>query len=121
MKVLIVAICLLLACVAEYRASFCSEKINPVFEEHDRCDKFDATSCNGTRTNKLHKCGFSLYRCKRCSNVGCNQSNRGACSSQGFYGGACLKCGSHEKSSLNTITSTKCEQSEISISSGDEE
>jgi hypothetical protein len=48
-------------------------------------------SCPGKRDN--HTCNSTLYRCKKCGNVGCDQSQPGKCTNQGFRLGKCLKCG----------------------------
>jgi len=48
-------------------------------------------SCPGKRDN--HTCNSTLYRCKKCGNVGCDQSQPGKCTNQGFRSGKCLKCG----------------------------
>ena len=39
-------------------------------------------SCPGKRGNST--CNGTLYRCKKCGNVGCDQSQLGKCTNQGF-------------------------------------
>lgn len=48
-------------------------------------------SCPGKRDK--HTCGRTLYRCKKCGNVGCDQVQVGKCTNQAFSGSKCLKCG----------------------------
>ncbi len=49
-------------------------------------------SCPGTKDGK-NKCYATLYRCKSCGNVGCDQSQHGKCDNQAFQSGKCNKCG----------------------------
>jgi hypothetical protein len=48
-------------------------------------------ACDGTR--EKHRCASTLYRCKKCGIVGCAQGRQGACTSQAFAAGKCVKCG----------------------------
>jgi hypothetical protein len=48
-------------------------------------------SCPGKRGTSA--CNSTLYRCKACNNVGCEQSTEGKCTNQGFRAGTCMKCG----------------------------
>jgi hypothetical protein len=50
--------------------------------------------CAGTRNGR--RCVLLLFRCKKCGNVGCHQTKK-VCTSQGFVGGKCMKCGSSNK------------------------
>jgi len=45
--------------------------------------------CNG------HTCMSTLYKCKKCGNVGCDQGQYGKCSNQAFQFGICSKCGAN--------------------------
>jgi hypothetical protein len=55
-------------------------------------------SCPGRRDN--HSCSSTLYKCKKCGNVGCDQSSDGKCTNQGFKSGKCTKCGNYGKDSF---------------------
>jgi len=55
-------------------------------------------SCQGQRkmshtSSTATTCYNALYKCKKCGNVGCSQTSPGLCTSQGFSGDKCLKCG----------------------------
>lgn len=50
-------------------------------------------SCPGKRSTRGGACGSTLYRCKKCGNVGCEKGRIDECSNQGFRAGKCLKCG----------------------------
>lgn len=52
-------------------------------------------NCPGRRNNI--QCGMTLYRCKKCGNVGCAQAQRGKCTNQAFASSKCLRCGSTQK------------------------
>lgn len=52
-------------------------------------------TCPGSRTKQHNRCGSLVYKCKACGSVGCEQSQSGACSDQGFMGGKCLGCGKY--------------------------
>jgi hypothetical protein len=54
-------------------------------------------SCPGRRTKNNSSCNKTLYRCKKCGNVGCDYSNFGECTNQGFQSGKCLKCGAYDR------------------------
>lgn len=48
-------------------------------------------SCHGKKEG--FTCGTNLYRCAKCTNIGCNAAK---CSNCGFPGNRCAKCGSYE-------------------------
>ena len=48
-------------------------------------------SCPGKKDG--HACMSSMYKCKKCGNFGCDQSQDGKCSNQAFKVSKCLKCG----------------------------
>lgn len=50
-------------------------------------------SCPGKRIDRKGTCLSTLYRCKKCGNVGCDQGQPGKCQNQGFKLGKCMKCG----------------------------
>jgi len=52
-------------------------------------------TCQGQKTNN-QPCGGSVYRCKRCGNVGCGHKE---CRNYAFEQGSgkCIKCGSYDK------------------------
>ncbi len=50
--------------------------------------------CPGKRVKTGYDCTSSVYKCKKCGNVGCFQNDTGTCSNEGFRNGKCLKCGS---------------------------
>jgi len=58
------------------------------------------SNCHGQRKNYNMTCNSSIYKCKKCGNVGCNQPSEGDCSQQGFRNGSCVKCGSGDKQSV---------------------
>ena len=41
-------------------------------------------TCPGKRVKNNNPCNSSLYRCKKCGNVGCEQGDSSQCSNQGF-------------------------------------
>ena len=49
--------------------------------------------CPGKRKKNNSNCTSTLYRCKKCGNIGCEQNQPFDCSNQGFKAGKCLKCG----------------------------
>jgi len=49
-------------------------------------------SCIGKRKSAA-TCDSVVYRCLKCTNVGCDQGQAGGCSNQGFRFGTCVKCG----------------------------
>lgn len=50
-------------------------------------------ACPGKKIKSGTMCNSTLYRCKKCGNVGCDQGSQATCSNQGFKTGKCLKCG----------------------------
>ena len=38
-------------------------------------------------------CNSTVYRCKACGNVGCDQGSQGKCTNQAFTVFKCMKCG----------------------------
>lgn len=42
-------------------------------------------------------CLKTLYRCKKCGNIGCDRSKLDECTNQAFRLGRCLRCGSSGK------------------------
>ena len=51
--------------------------------------------CYGVREgSSSSKCGYNLFHCKKCKNVGCSYDNTIKCSNQLFRNGRCLRCGS---------------------------
>lgn len=49
-------------------------------------------NCSGKRKND-QTCNSSLYKCKKCGNVGCAKNSTAECSNQAFLeSGKCLKC-----------------------------
>jgi hypothetical protein len=59
-------------------------------------------SCPGERKNPVRPCLSMLCRCKKCGNVGCDQSIVGACSNQAFRFGKCSKCGAQGQKEIFT-------------------
>ncbi len=58
-------------------------------------------SCPGKKSNN-QTCYQSLYRCKKCGNVGCDRNNIGECPNQAFNCGKCMRCGANgQKESFN--------------------
>jgi hypothetical protein len=57
-------------------------------------------TCPGTRTKQHNRCGSTVYKCKACGSVGCEQGQPSACSNQCFTGGKCLRCGKHGQKEL---------------------
>jgi hypothetical protein len=49
--------------------------------------------CPGKKIKTKGTCNGTLYRCKKCGNVGCDQGPSTACSNQAFDLGKCMKCG----------------------------
>jgi hypothetical protein len=49
-------------------------------------------SCPGKRKSAA-TCNSVIYRCNKCTSVGCDQVQAGECSNQGFRLGTCVKCG----------------------------
>jgi hypothetical protein len=49
-------------------------------------------SCQGKRRSTAI-CNSVVYRCEKCTNVGCDQVEAGGCSNQGFRSNNCLMCG----------------------------
>lgn len=49
-------------------------------------------SCPGKKKSGL-QCLSTVYRCKKCGSVGCDQGQAGDCSNQGFRISTCVKCG----------------------------
>jgi len=47
--------------------------------------------CPGRRKSKSGSCSARLYCCKKYRNIGCEQTNIGECSNQGFHMFKCLK------------------------------
>lgn len=39
------------------------------------------------------RCNRTLYRCKHCGNVGCDQASNASCPNQAFSSGRCVKYG----------------------------
>lgn len=50
-------------------------------------------SCPGRRTKRSGSCLATLYRCKKCGNVGCEHIQAGECTNQGFRLTKCARCG----------------------------
>lgn len=50
-------------------------------------------ACPGKRIKTKSSCNSTLYRCKKCGNVGCEQGDSTPCTNQAFRYGKCLKCG----------------------------
>ena len=48
--------------------------------------------CPGKRKNGSN-CSSTLFRCKKCGKVGCDQATPQTCSNQGFANGKCQQCG----------------------------
>jgi hypothetical protein len=53
-------------------------------------------SCYGRRLTMATKprCDATIYRCKKCGQVGCDKPREGDCSNQLFANGRCLRCNS---------------------------
>jgi hypothetical protein len=47
--------------------------------------------CPGKRNG--FNCGYTVYRCRSCGSVGCDQSTEGRCTNQNFRAVKCLRCG----------------------------
>lgn len=63
------------------------------------------SSCKGQRKgsgSSNDACLRSLYKCKKCGNVGCEYGAEGSssCTNLGFKHGSCVKCGSSDKTSI---------------------
>lgn len=48
-------------------------------------------NCPGKRNG--HVCAGTIWKCKKCGAIGCEQFQIGSCTNQGFRVGKCLKCG----------------------------
>ena len=48
-------------------------------------------ACPGKRGNGT--CGSTVWKCKHCNSVGCDQGSAGKCTNQKFKGGTCQSCG----------------------------
>jgi hypothetical protein len=55
--------------------------------------------CPGTRASRHNqRCGLTLYRCKKCGNVECQQTRLGECTNAAFISLKCQKCGESSSS-----------------------
>ena len=50
-------------------------------------------SCPGRKPPRNLQCLATLWRCRKCGNVGCDQPPMSQCSNQAFRLGVCARCG----------------------------
>lgn len=56
--------------------------------------------CNGKFKSSSGGCGYDLYKCGKCGNVGCTNAGNGGCSNLGWKGNVCSKCGTNQGNAM---------------------